>query len=556
MLSSTSILEFPSLRKTRRYGAKVKTGCRTCKLRRVKCDERKPACVRCTSTGRKCDGYAQVAGFNPQALVPTQSSSFRSTVPMLSGLGDSVLYLEFYHHCAAPTLASNFDHEFWSRIVLQMAQSESAVRHAVIALGYLVKTEPGNLKHARSVSASDSRKTLLLHYNKAVRCLVHRMAESSYPIEVGLVTCLLFICIEFLRGDYYTAFTHLHSGLKIIAEWWQRPQNASQSSLPSLPSSIAIAKTVAGPSIISGKLIPMFIRAIATGLLFGAPFEPLLKRFCTRPQILQGRPFTSVLEAQSAIYGLRNATVILVSVVTRKVISGTKPTTKDLQYHAYLLSCHDSWFRALRILEREGKLSREDSVVASSLKISHYSTYIALAGAIDAHQTSFDAHISSFKALNHHAKIVLDSMNLPTSSPSASKQGAAHFTFEISLIPPLYFAAIHCRCPATRRESVSLLARNPPREALWDPKQHAVVARRVIEIEEREVDQETGRPVQRTRLASANIHGDMDENGGFWVSFTSASWMLKGRVPRDPSRRRGHGSPMWPDSEWDEWFVM
>ncbi|KAK3385315.1 hypothetical protein B0H63DRAFT_181546 [Podospora didyma] len=37
--------------------SKVKTGCQTCKTRKVKCDEGRPACVRCVSTGRACDGY-------------------------------------------------------------------------------------------------------------------------------------------------------------------------------------------------------------------------------------------------------------------------------------------------------------------------------------------------------------------------------------------------------------------------------------------------------------------------------------------------------------------
>lgn len=425
---------------------------------------------RCTSMGRKCDGYAQDA--SSQILVPSQSSSILSTVPVLSGLGDSVLYLEFYHHCAGPTLASNFDREFWSRIVLQMGQLEPAIRHAVIALGYLVKKEPGSLKHARSVAMTD--KTLLLYYNRAVRHLVDRMAESSYSVEVGLVACLLFICIEFLRGDYYAALTHLHSGLKIIAEWRRRPHNALQGSSPSPSSSIVIGEKVVGPRMISDNIVPMFIRAMATGLMFGAPFEPLLENFAPRPQKLQSRPFASVLEAQSAIYELRNATVILISVIFRKLSLGTQPTTTDLQNYDHLLGCHDSWFRNLQILERDGKLSSEDNIVASSLKVSHYVTYIALAGAIDIHQTSFDVHISGFKAINYHAKIVLDSMDSPIPSPSASratpssstsssgdseistppssssKQAAAHFTFESSLIFPLV-----CKVRDTNRKGCS-----------------------------------------------------------------------------------------------------
>lgn len=41
----------------RRWAPKVKSGCITCKIRKIKCDEEKPSCRRCTSTGRTCDGY-------------------------------------------------------------------------------------------------------------------------------------------------------------------------------------------------------------------------------------------------------------------------------------------------------------------------------------------------------------------------------------------------------------------------------------------------------------------------------------------------------------------
>lgn len=44
-------------RRERKSHAKVKTGCLTCKIRHKKCDETRPACRHCTSTGRKCDGF-------------------------------------------------------------------------------------------------------------------------------------------------------------------------------------------------------------------------------------------------------------------------------------------------------------------------------------------------------------------------------------------------------------------------------------------------------------------------------------------------------------------
>lgn len=126
-------------------------------------------------------------------------------------------YLDFYYHCAVRTLSNRFDNGFWSRTALQMAHSEPSIHHALIALGYLVKTEPGNLKHAHS-RLHHPDKALYHYHGKAVTLLAKRMTEQSFTVEVGLVACLIFVCIEFMRGNFRTAFTHLHSGLKIVSE--------------------------------------------------------------------------------------------------------------------------------------------------------------------------------------------------------------------------------------------------------------------------------------------------------------------------------------------------
>ncbi|KAL8999451.1 MAG: hypothetical protein Q9188_005878 [Gyalolechia gomerana] len=42
------------------YGGKPSTGCKNCRQRKIKCDERKPACTQCTNTGRLCPGYTHL----------------------------------------------------------------------------------------------------------------------------------------------------------------------------------------------------------------------------------------------------------------------------------------------------------------------------------------------------------------------------------------------------------------------------------------------------------------------------------------------------------------
>ncbi|KAH8648558.1 hypothetical protein BX600DRAFT_116313 [Xylariales sp. PMI_506] len=59
MLYFSVFLGLTATMMARRGSQKVRTGCATCKILKVKCDEKKPFCDRCTNTYRQCDGYEQ-----------------------------------------------------------------------------------------------------------------------------------------------------------------------------------------------------------------------------------------------------------------------------------------------------------------------------------------------------------------------------------------------------------------------------------------------------------------------------------------------------------------
>ncbi|KAI6395304.1 hypothetical protein MCOR20_010289 [Pyricularia oryzae] len=48
---------WPSPLRTRRYRSKALSGCMNCKLRRIKCDEKRPECTQCTRSKKTCVGY-------------------------------------------------------------------------------------------------------------------------------------------------------------------------------------------------------------------------------------------------------------------------------------------------------------------------------------------------------------------------------------------------------------------------------------------------------------------------------------------------------------------
>jgi hypothetical protein len=69
--------------RVRRFAPKTRTGCLTCKRRRVKCDERKPTCYTCERVSAKCEGYQ-----TPKTWVfdggGTGSSPYQASAPWLT----------------------------------------------------------------------------------------------------------------------------------------------------------------------------------------------------------------------------------------------------------------------------------------------------------------------------------------------------------------------------------------------------------------------------------------------------------------------------------------
>lgn len=349
-----------------------------------------------------------------------------------------------------------------------------------------------------------------------------RIGETHYKPEIGLVTCLVFVCMEFLRGNYHTAFIHLTNGLKIIFEYQKQTRNDSSVLLPSKMwgTSTAVSKFPLS-YIVEETLKPIFVRAMASALMYG--FGADVTNYFHTPSLPHYKQlqFENIREAQLTAYELRNQSIRYIQIITRRLFYSQKEpfTPEEVSRQLCMLGCQHAWYEALEIFRHRSDLSAADELAVSALLTHHHAINIWTACAIELREMAFDGHLETFKVILNHARIILDSMNLDASQP------AARFIFEISIIPALYFVATRCRCPTTRREAVTLLARNPPREGMWDAKQHAVVAIRVIEIEEKEIDPTTGWPLQRARLCNSVINADMDRNGGFWVYFMPVSWL-------------------------------
>ena len=126
---------------------RVRTGCATCRKRRVKCDEAKPTCARCRVANFVCEGYAPLRRASDRAPSVLSASPERH-VPPREGSPFSELswrhtnwrkeQLPPYHHFVTITVVRLFrnDHiSFWRDQVAQMSYGLDVVYETLLAIG-------------------------------------------------------------------------------------------------------------------------------------------------------------------------------------------------------------------------------------------------------------------------------------------------------------------------------------------------------------------------------------------------------------------------------------
>ena len=122
----------------RRSHRKSRAGCLRCKTRRIKCDERKPACTNCLKKRNACVYPPPISASAPVAVKPGTGKcqrviAFPSMVSDTFSLDD----MRFFHHFlikAKPHMPVGND-AVWAKEIPQYAQHNPFLMHAMLALG-------------------------------------------------------------------------------------------------------------------------------------------------------------------------------------------------------------------------------------------------------------------------------------------------------------------------------------------------------------------------------------------------------------------------------------
>ncbi|OJJ96627.1 hypothetical protein ASPACDRAFT_1859300 [Aspergillus aculeatus ATCC 16872] len=501
----------PGQRK-RSYRPKTRSGCLTCKYRRIRCTEERPACLRCTSTGRVCDGYEAPPPLPSSSLTTLRSKAFtRPLVPQ--SLGDDLLIsdqerrsFQFFIAKTAPQLAGDFECVFWERLLLQSAHHEPAIRHVTIALGSLherLERDSGTSYRAGIQIMHDP--FALRQYLCAMRYLMPTPGGSQ-PLDVCLMSCILFACFEAMRGQYGSAITHITSGLKILDELRANPFDKStalsRGRMPYVPIDVVcglftrlqaqIIVTVHRMSAARCNLWPELVIDLDRPIVFHslADARETLEIYTyyyrqrnmglqhERTKAEQHSPFPKSIKL---VNGLNHAAVAL----------------RDVS-----ISLLGRWSTALDdfLRERSAPLTDRERRGLAVLQLRKIDCLISLdifepAGQAEAgDNVDWDKYCAFFEEMVTLGESIVGFS--PISSPFHPSDAVSSsplptpktFSLDLGIIAAMFNVAVRCRDPHIRRRAVRVLRASAVQEGVWNSAVVAAIADKWIEIEEEGLD--------------------------------------------------------------------
>ncbi|TID27049.1 hypothetical protein E6O75_ATG01542 [Venturia nashicola] len=483
-------------KRTRESTSKVRTGCSTCKARRVKCDEATPQCRRCAVGGRKCEySIARIPATRNLITIylpPTQS-------PAVLFLNDRAL--DFFQQKVATILDGqlNSDTEFWGKLVLQLSHSEPSIRHAVKAISFSYRDVESSLwDPAGYVNANPEAQ---LEWNKAIKSLSARIQTHPNSSLVPLVCCLLFTCIEFLKGNAESSMLHIQNGFKILATQ-DLDKDTISDGRPQFSSNDLTN--------IRHHVVPMFSRLNILCTLAGR-ITPQIHS----TEAKKDSPPQNLADSRRQLFEISDSCIRFIREASPKAAL-LQCDFQDIIEQTKLQIRLDAWHDQLdELLKRLYLSDNPPDGNALNLLLVHYKVvYIWIRVCTTVEESATDSYHADFEEIIHHAEQITRNQRTSMATPQP-------VSFDIHILGPLFYTALKCRHPKLRRRALEILKMAPRREGLWNAHHAYVTAKRVIELEEQCLDSQ-GIPDETSRLHG--LHLPDDDSRMYRIGETSAEF--------------------------------
>ncbi|KAL4923128.1 Zn(II)2Cys6 transcription factor [Aspergillus undulatus] len=239
---SKALTPYPRTNRVKRPHTKSRRGCYSCKTRRIKCQETKPACANCLHKDLDCvyprkDREQGLVVAQPQTQVQKQSSASSPDEPsptlspssQLSATPFSGDDLRFWHHFlvdARPHLPFG-DESSWLSTIPAFAHECPHLLHAMLSLGAshcsLIAPRGNQNQYASTAIAYRGRalKSLSAILAKGNECTVSEM-------DGALATCYTLTFQAHHMSDGIVDFAVMVRGCGLVTNWYCERQRRSQ----------------------------------------------------------------------------------------------------------------------------------------------------------------------------------------------------------------------------------------------------------------------------------------------------------------------------------------
>ncbi|KAK0112525.1 hypothetical protein ONS96_001761 [Cadophora gregata f. sp. sojae] len=526
-----------NISKKRKSKPKVRTGCLTCKSRRVKCDEAKPHCTRCLKAGLTCDGYKQPAKsitrvrqkpiiLPKKVAIPRAATAIAPLRRVYAGVGfedplDGHCFRIFLEETARE-VSGTFLGSLWGRLIPQISEVEPFVRHAVIAIGALGKESRFNRqkKQLGSLTQGPDYQYALQQYGKSLRGMRDAIAAGQHDLRKALIACLLVFCFEGMLGNQAAAAIHAQRGLMLLHQWttgnnpfgkpfqtqkaWQdQPfEEDLLEAFNALDSQVLLFidtrdKSVHSQIKASHNSIIQSMPRVFTSLPQARQFWQLIMNrnyhFC---KSIQHTDMEKLKEARQDSEWEGSVDMKHTELLLSDAQSGPWPLREEhLRYRGDILR----WITTFGNLY--GKIMAGDNerekACAGILQVQARVSNIMLAGTFFTTECEYDIFLPEFNDVVNLSESILPYIQ------STYNGTAPRFNVDIGIVAALFLVGSRCRDDPIRQRAIDMLFAANYREGIWDALAVAHVARWLRSLEVKDVEPGHWIPEEKRAVLSA-----------------------------------------------------
>lgn len=393
----------------------------------------------------------------------------------------------YYFQRASLLVGGELDADFWQSTIPQICRTEPAVWDAMIAISSLTENSGLSNDHDSRYKFSiyDAKQYCndsLTWYSRSVSAIRCGIERGSIDTFTGLITCILFICIESMLGNLEDITRLCDQGIHLILGLYD-------------PGSKTLSATQ--ECLLKDTIVPIFIRL--------SSFSPrstwtlamdMVKKVgygYKLPQV-----FTSLRSARDSMVML-GAEILLFEQDCELFLQRSRAwfiSEGMMVKHKILSTKLEKWSSAFmglvesRLKEKKG--SHSDMSMIALLRSYYEMFFVSLGVCQSPSRLTTDLYTANFQEIVNQTRVFINAsfQNGRTHSP---------YTFEIGAGIPLWFTCLRCRNPEIRRAAVSLLRQTPAVQALSKRDDGLAIINIIMMVEENTA------PLQNPELAGSQF---------------------------------------------------